>query len=231
MTADAGDEETTRSATADLPVVDLDDPVSDLESVDRAGRTDAPRVAGVVLAAGTSSRFGADNKLLATVDDEPVVRRATRTLLESSVDPVVVVLGHQADRVRAALEGLPVETHLNEAYETGQASSLRTGIRAVRDHGDCDAAVVALGDMPFVDPETVETLVAAYAANVGEAIAAAFDGERGNPVLFDARFFDVLTDVDGDIGGREIFLESDSSVLVAVDDPGVRRDVDVPADL
>lgn len=194
--------------------------------------TDAPRVAGLLLAAGTSSRFGSENKLLATIDGEPVVRHAARTLVESGVQSVLVVLGHEAGEVRAALDGLPVETVVNEAYETGQASSLRTGIRAVREcTPESEAVVVALGDMPFVSPATVDALVAAYATETGDALAAAFNGQRGNPVLFDSRYFDALSETEGDIGGREILLDSDRNALVAVDDPGVRRDVDVPDDL
>ncbi|MBZ6493624.1 nucleotidyltransferase family protein [Natrinema longum] len=194
--------------------------------------SDSPAVAGLLLAAGTSSRFGNENKLLATLEGEPIVRQAARTLVRSGVEPVVVVLGHEADRVGDAIEGLPVETAVNEAYDTGQASSLRTGIRAIRGRDrEYDAAVIALGDMPFVAPSTVDSLVSAYAADAGDALAAAFDGERGNPVLFDERFFDALADVDGDIGGREILRESDASALVPVDDPGVRRDIDSPDDL
>jgi molybdenum cofactor cytidylyltransferase len=219
---------------------------------DEADDAAPPRVAGVLLAAGTSSRFGDANKLLATVEGEPVVRRAARTLVDAGADPVVVVVGHEADRVRAAVADLPVKTVTNDAYEAGQSTSVRTGIDAIREvkggeeagegyektgagrdeaEAKVDAAVVALGDMPFVDPETVETLVAAYAAEAGAALAAAYEGARGNPVLFDARFFDRLAAVDGDVGGREILLTDDASALVAVDDPGVRRDVDRPTDL
>ncbi|WP_255194420.1 nucleotidyltransferase family protein [Natronobeatus ordinarius] len=214
-----------RDPPADLPIVDRDgvDPGVDLE--------DGPAVAGLLLAAGTSSRFGSENKLLEDVDGEPIVRHAARTLVDSRIDPIVVVLGHEARRVRDALEGLPLEFVVNEAYERGQASSVRTGIRTIRGRTAADAVVVALGDMPFVDPRTVDALVAAYAAGTGDALAAAYEGERGNPVLFDARFFEQLTGVEGDIGGRRILLEDDSSALVAVDDPGVRRDVDVPDDL
>jgi|AntRauTorcE11898_2_1112593.scaffolds.fasta_scaffold30896_2 molybdenum cofactor cytidylyltransferase len=223
MTEKPSEREPKRPATGELPI---------LEPAALSDEAGSPSVAGVLLAAGTSTRFGAANKLLATVEDEPVVRHAARTLIESGVDPVVVVLGHEADQVRAALEGLSVETVVNEAYDTGQASSLRAGIEAIRRRGaDPDAALVALGDMPFVSPPTIDALVTAYAAEAGDAIAAAFDGSRGNPVLFDQRFFDVLADVDGDIGGREILLENDASVLVNVDDPGVRRDIDVPEDV
>lgn len=201
---------------------------------DRGG-ADAPtkpsaRVAGVLLAAGTSTRFGDDNKLLATVDGDPLVRRAARTLLDTSVAPVIVVVGHEADRVSDALEGLDVEFVRNADYAAGQSTSVRAGIGAVAGR-EIDAAVVALGDMPFVDPDTVRTLVSAYEAGVGDALAAAHDGRRGNPVLFDRRFFEALTRVDGDIGGRGILLESDRSACVAVPDSGVRRDVDTPGEL
>jgi len=173
-------------------------------------RRSPARVAGVLLAAGTSSRFGADNKLLATVDGDAV--------------------GHEAGRVIEVLDGLDVEFVRNDDYEAGQSTSVRAGIGAAADR-EVDAAVVALGDMPFVDPGTVRTLVAAYEAGVGDALAAAHDGNRGNPVLFDRRFFDDLTRVDGDVGGRRILLESDESACIEVPDSGVRRDVDEPGDL
>lgn len=187
------------------------------------------RVAGVLLAAGTSTRFGDDNKLLATLDGDPLVRHAARTLLEASVAPVVVVVGHEADRVRDALAGLDVRFVANDAYAEGQSTSVRVGIDAL--DATVDAAVVALGDMPFVDSGTIETLVAAYEAGVGDAIAAAHDGQRGNPVLFDQRFFTDLTGVAGDVGGRQILLRAADSVCVNVDDPGVRQDIDEPEGL
>ena len=195
--------------------------------------TDEPespaQVAGVLLAAGTSTRFGDDNKLLATLDGDPLVRHAARTLRDASLAPVVVVVGHEADRVRDALAGLDVRVVANGAYAEGQSTSVRVGIDAL--DATVDAAVVALGDMPFVDSGTVETLVAAYDAGVGDAVAAAHDGQRGNPVLFDRRFFSDLTAVDGDVGGRQILLERDDTACVAVADSGVRRDIDEPGDL
>ena len=195
--------------------------------------TDEPespaQVAGVLLAAGTSTRFGDDNKLLATLDGDPLVRHAARTLRDASLAPVVVVVGHEADRVRDALAGLDVRVVANDAYAEGQSTSVRVGIDAL--DATVDAAVVALGDMPFVDSGTVETLVAAYDAGVGDAVAAAHDGQRGNPVLFDRRFFPDLTAVDGDVGGRQILLERDDTACVAVADSGVRRDIDEPGDL
>jgi molybdenum cofactor cytidylyltransferase len=189
------------------------------------------RVGGALLAAGTSSRFGDRNKLLATHEGKPLVRHAAETLLAAGLDPIVVVVGHEAERVRDALGDMPVEFVRNPSYESGQATSVRTAIEALRDREGVEAAVIALGDMPFVEPATIDALVAAYAAGVGDALAPAHDGRRGNPVLFDRRFFDELAGVEGDTGGRGVLLGSDSAALVAVPDPGVRRDVDEPTDL
>lgn len=198
---------------------------------DTDGSREDRSVGGLILAAGTSSRFGDRNKLLATHEGEPLVRLAAETLVASTLDPIVVVVGHEADRVRETLEELPVETVHNPAYASGQATSVRTAIETLQERGEIDATVIALGDMPFVNTATIDALVAAYRDGVGDALAAAHDGERGNPVLFDRRFFETLTDVDGDVGGRAVLLKSDSAALVAVDDPGVRRDIDEPTDL
>lgn len=205
----------------ELPLVE---PPSDATDPDTAG------IAGVLLAAGTSSRFGAENKLLADVAGEPIVRRAARTPADAGLAPRVAVVGHEADRVASAVAGLGFETVRNPDYEDGQATSVEAGVSALDGTG-VDAAVFALGDAPSVAPATVRKLVAAYRAGRGTALAAACDGERGNPVLFDARYFDQLAGVTGDVGGRAVLLGSDDAALVETGDPGVRFDVDRPGDL
>ncbi len=188
------------------------------------------RVVGVLLAAGASERFGEANKLVAPVDGEPMVRRSARALVENAVSAPTAVVGYEADRVRGALADLPMETVENPDYAAGQATSVRVGVRAARAAG-ADAICVSLGDMPWVRPTTVDALVQAWRAGAGDALAAAVGGERGNPVLFDARHFDALAAVDGDAGGRELLLSGGDAALVETDDPGVRRDVDEPGDL
>jgi molybdenum cofactor cytidylyltransferase len=189
---------------------------------------DGPSVGCVLLAAGRGTRFEGGNKLLADVDGEPMVRRAARTLLAADPEEAVVVLGHEADAVREALAGLDLSERRNEAYAEGQSTSVATGVAAARERG-WDAAVFALGDMPFVDPDSIDALVAAYADGEGTVLAPAYDGMRGNPVLFDATHFGALADVTGDRGGRDIIDEQ--GTLVPVEDPGVRRDVDRGSDL
>ena len=199
-------------------------------------------VAGVLLAGGTSSRFGDANKLLVDVDGVPMVRRSARTLLDADLEPVVVVVGYEASLVRCALDGLDVRIVENPDYRDGQATSLRAGVRALDDatldsrvrEGEptrgVDAAVFALGDMPYVDPSSVEALVASYVAEEGSALAAGYDGVRGNPVLFDQRHFGALVATEGDVGGRAVFESAASAAVVETGDPGVRRDVDRPDD-
>jgi molybdenum cofactor cytidylyltransferase len=185
----------------------------------------------LVLAAGTSSRFGEANKLLATVDGKPIVRHAAETLLGGDL-AVTVVLGHEHERVREALAGLDMTFVRADDYAEGQSRSLRRGIEAIQDRDHAvDAVVIALGDMPDVSPATVERLVAAYRAGVGTALASAYEGQRGNPVLFDAQHFDALTATGGDTGGRAVLLDAEDAALVETGDPGVLRDVDRPADL
>lgn len=190
-------------------------------------RRESP-VHGLLLAAGSSTRFGDENKLLVEIDGIPVVRRAAETLVSSTLDAITVVLGYEADRVRAVLEDLPLGFVVNPDYEDGQATSVRTGLRAAADE---DAVLIALGDMPDVAVESVEKLLDAYRTGAGNALAAAYRGERGNPVLFDRAYFDEILDVTGDIGARNILLTAEKGGLVETNDPGVRRDIDRPADL
>ena len=185
------------------------------------------RIAGVLLAAGTSSRFGDENKLLVDIDGIPIVRHAANTLVGSGVDPVVAVVGCDADAVAAALDGLPIELVENPEFATGQASSVRTGVATIADRSD--AVVIALGDMPHVSIESIEKLLDAYREGRGDALAVAYNGERGNPVLFDQRWYDQLQHIDGDVGGRGILQEW--GTLIETRDPGVRYDIDRPDDI
>lgn len=219
----------------DLPVYDRESVadargagagVSDAGAVDSE---DSPSVVGVLLAGGTSTRFGEANKLLAELDGEPLVRHAARTLLGADLAAVVAVLGYEADAVEAALPG-GMRTVRNPDYEEGLSTSVVRGTEAARDLG-ADAAVFLPGDMPGVDPATVGLLVEARRAGLGTALAAAHGGRRGNPVLFDEEHFGALLELEGDVGGRPVLVGSDDAALVETGDPGVVEDVDTTEDL
>jgi molybdenum cofactor cytidylyltransferase len=197
--------------------------------------TDHRSVAGVVLAAGLSSRFGDGNKLLATLEGEPLVVHAVRTLTGADLDAVAVVVDPATDVPDALTEaGLAhddsnVTLVENPDAAAGQATSVRRGVAWARP--DHDAVVFALGDMPRVRPETVDRLVDAWRDGTGSALAAGYDGQRGNPVLFDRQHFDALAALSGDTGGRSVFAAATDSAVVETDDPAVRLDVDTRAEL
>lgn len=183
------------------------------------------QVAGVVLAAGAARRFGA-TKQLVEVDGRPLVRHAVDTALAAGLAPVVVVVGHDADRVRAALPP-GVEVVDNPAHASGQASSLRAGVAAVAT-GDADGLVVLLADQPGVAPGVVGRVVAALGQ--GHVAARARYADRpGHPVAFARAAFAALAHVTGDTGARDLLADLDVHE-VPVDGP-CPPDVDTPDDL
>lgn len=191
-------------------------------------RPAASRVAAVVLAAGRSRRMGDANKLLAEVDGVPMVRRVTETVIRAGLDPVVVVLGHDSDRVRRALDGLPARFTVNRRYATGIGSSVGAGIVAVG--GSVDGAMIVLGDMPWITVPHLRALVKAFAPAEGRGICVpVVGGKRGNPVLWGARYFAELQTLGGDVGARHLLAEHTGDVCaVRVSGDGVLRDVDTP---
>ena len=203
----------------------------------RQGRRESedgePKVAGVLLAAGRSTRMGAANKLLQEVGGEPIVRRAARTLTAAGLDPVVVVVGHEEAAVREALADLRgVTVTPNADFAQGMGTSLAAGIEALAD-APVDAAVVALGDMPWVRPEQVRRLVDAYDVPTSKLIAVPVHGEkRGHPVLWSARFFPELARLGGDRGARDLLATYAEHVkAVPIDDAAIHIDIDTPDDL
>lgn len=188
-------------------------------------------VAAIVLAAGSSTRMGARNKLTALIDGRPVVARAVAALRDGGAAPIVVVAGHQAEAVIAAAAdaaGGPIESVVNPAHLEGVGTSIAAGVAALGDRAG--AVLIALGDMPSIDPRTVAALIAAHRDTPNVAIAPERDGRRGHPVLFPASSFAELATLAGDRGARRVF-ESVPNQTIAVDDPGIHRDVDTPADL
>lgn len=185
--------------------------------------------AAVILAAGRSSRMGqGGNKLLAEVGGVPVIRRVAETALASKARPVVVVTGHERERVEAALSGLGVLLVHNPDHATGMASSLRAGIHAVPEAAA--GALVVLGDMPLVAPKLLDRLIAAYAPEEGRLVVVPVAGEaRGHPVLWSRRYFPDLCALEGDVGARHI-LAANAEVVAQVQVSGEEAflDVDTP---
>jgi molybdenum cofactor cytidylyltransferase len=192
----------------------------------------APRIAALVLAAGQSRRMGPDNKLLAAVDGKPMVVRAVEAALASQAEPVIVVTGHERDRIEAVLAGLDLRGVHNPDYAQGLSTSLHRGLAALPD--GTDGVVVSLGDMPRVEAAAIDRLIAAFNPLEGRAICVpTWDGKRGNPVLFATRFLAEMQEIAGDVGARHLIGAYPELVAeVAMDETdaghGVLLDVDTP---
>lgn len=195
-------------------------------------------VAALVLAAGSSRRFGADNKLLASRDARPLLGHVLQTVQNSQVDRALVVTGHDAESVGLVCDDVsqgadkPFAQVHNPLHASGMASSLICGIAELAEAG-VDAVIVCLGDMPAVTPQVLNQLVAAFREQPGKALyIPTFEGQRGNPVLIAASLFDSVLMLEGDTGARVLARQfPDSVVEVPCESAGVLMDIDVPADL
>ena len=186
------------------------------------------RIAGLVLAAGRSTRMGGPNKLLEEINGKPLVRIVAEQALASRASPVIVVTGHQRERVERVLAGLPVTVVHNPDFADGLSTSLRAGIKAVPP--DADGAIVTLGDMPQVSAKLIDRLIAAFDPERGALVVIpTIDGKRGNPVLWARRFFSDLLAVEGDIGARHLIAGYAEAVAeVAIEDAAALTDIDTP---
>ncbi|MEJ2377805.1 MAG: molybdopterin-binding/glycosyltransferase family 2 protein [Pseudolabrys sp.] len=189
------------------------------------------RIAALVLAAGRSTRMGAVNKLIAEIGGKPLVRIAAEQALASQASPVIVVTGHERDKVEAALAGLPVRFVHNPDYAEGLGTSLKAGIAAVPN--DPDGVIVCLGDMPQVSAALINKLLAAFDPEKGELVVVpSIKGRRGNPVLWSRRFFPDLMQIQGDIGARHLIGSYTEAVVdVPVGGEAALIDVDTPESL
>jgi molybdenum cofactor cytidylyltransferase len=185
-------------------------------------------IAAVVLAAGRSTRMGAVNKMLAEIGGKPLVRIATEQALASRAKPVIVVTGHERERVERALSGLPVRFVHNPDYAEGLAGSVKTGIGAVP--AESDGAIVCLGDMPQVDSGLIDKLLAAFDPERGALVVVpSIDGRRGIPVVWARRFFNDLLAITGDIGARHLIGQyAEAVVEVPLSGDAALTDVDTP---
>jgi len=185
-------------------------------------------IAAIVLAAGRSTRMGAANKLLADVGGKPMLRHAVEAALASQARPVLVVTGHQADDVRAALAGLDVGFVANPDFALGLSSSLKAGIRALPKA--VAGALVLLGDMPRIEAAHLDAMIAAFASGTGEAIVVPMHGgRRGNPVLWPAALFREMLALEGDVGARRLMVRHASRVHeIDLGTDAVLMDVDTP---
>jgi molybdenum cofactor cytidylyltransferase len=186
------------------------------------------RFAAIVLAAGRSTRMGGPNKLVAEIGGCPLVRIVAEQALRSKARPIVVVTGHEREKVEKALHGLKLTIVHNPSFADGLSTSLRAGLAGLP--ADVDGAIVLLADMPQVEADLIDRLITGFDPDKGALIVVpVIDGKRGNPVLWSRRFFPDLMALEGDVGARHLIVRYAEAVFeVPVDGTAALVDVDTP---
>ena len=190
-------------------------------------------MAGIVLAAGMSSRLGSPKQLV-LAGGQCLLDRVLDEALTSCLDRIVLVLGHRAGEVTTALK----ERHdrdrlrilINPAYRDGMSSSIRTGIESVQD--TFSAIMIILGDQPFVGTSLINLLIRRYRSSGKDICVPVCRGRRGHPVIIGRQFYDAVMSTTGDIGARQILRSNPESVLgVEISDSRIFFDVDTQTDI
>ncbi len=184
-------------------------------------------VAGILLAAGTSSRMGS-NKMLFELNGESVLRGAARRALAGGVSPLLVVLGHEPDKANRELDGLPCQWVLNPLYAQGINSSLKSGVMAVP--AEAQAALVMLADMPFVTAEMLAGLIARYRSSEAPLVISDYEGVNAPPMLYDRSLFGELLAMTGEGCGRQVVKRHRDEAEVLPWPAAALADLDVPED-
>jgi len=181
-----------------------------------------PEIGGIVLAAGEGKRFGGC-KQVARLDGRPLLEHAVRAMLSvPAIDPVVVVLGAHADEIRAAVDLSGADVVVCDAWADGQSASLQAGVDAL---GDVEAAVITLGDQPFISAEVIAGVLDHRGRHL--AVRATYDGAPGHPVLLERRLLDHVSELEGDNGARTL-LEGDHVYTWEVGRMCDPTDIDTP---
>jgi len=191
-------------------------------------RSAESRVAAILLAAGESRRMGARNKLLLDIDGEPMIRRATRTLVGGGFIEVVVVLGFEAERVRAALDGLAVRPIVHHHFADGQMSSVRAGLDALTP--GYEGVLIGLSDQPWLTVDDVRTVHRAFLTRQrGQILVPVHAGQRGNPIVLDSRSARQIVEAGVNFGCKHLIAKHPDLVCTYdMDTDHVLRDIDRP---
>ena len=186
------------------------------------------RFGAVILAAGRSSRMGEAKQLL-RLGEHTVLGQVLENVRSSGVEDIVLVLGHEAEKIRERISTENLNVVINESYQQGMGTSLRAGLAALPP--EVDAALIILADQPFIRPKTLGLIMDQYKRSSAQIVIPTYKGFRGNPVLLDRSVFSEVMALTGDIGCRAIFGNHlEGIVKQPVEDIGILLDLDDKAD-
>jgi len=185
-------------------------------------------ISAILLAAGESRRMGRPKQLL-DWQGKTLLQRALDALIDSDADEIILVLGYEADRIRAGLPALPIRIVINRDYNQGMASSLRQGLLAL-DPGSA-AFLVLLADQPGIGPEIINTIIRRFrqADPKPGIVLPVYRGRRGHPVLIGVQYREECLRLQGDRGARGLLLNHPGDVLeIEVQEDAILKDIDTP---
>ena len=189
------------------------------------------KIAAVILAAGMSKRMGKPKHLL-PLNGEPLIYYSITLALQQNLHPIVVIAGQHKKEIEKVIQCDNVTYLYNPDYQSGMASSLKLGIEAVS--YEADAAMIFLGDQPFVPIQVVQALIKEYELNKDQGVCIVrprYAGELGHPILFDGRLFEHFNKIDGDEGGRSIIRNHKEQLkIIDFSESLWGMDVDTPED-
>jgi molybdenum cofactor cytidylyltransferase len=189
-------------------------------------------ISAVILAAGESRRMGTQNKLLLQIGSEVLIRKFVKSVCASAADAVLVVLGHEAEKIKAVLQDQTLRFVENTCYEKGMTTSIQSGVNAAS--MESVGLMICLADLPFAETSDFNRLIQAFTdfrrTESSLIIVPVFQGQRGNPVLFSAEFRDKLLAHNGE-GCKGIVSKYPQSVReIIMENDNLLRDIDTPED-
>ena len=190
-------------------------------------------ISAVILAAGESKRMGKQNKLLLPVAGEALLVKLIKSVCDSDVGQVIVVIGHEAEKIRRKLNNFPLSFVYNPNFSEGMTTSIKSGVKEVSP--DCDGYMICLADMPFINTSEINKLIHAYTQNrinekrlIGIPV---YQGHHGNPVLFSTEFREDILEHKMEYGCKGVIMNNFESVKeIEMDDDSMLLDVDTLED-
>lgn len=185
-------------------------------------------ISAILLAAGESKRMGRPKQLLEW-RGKTLLQHSLESLINSAADEIILVLGHEADRINRTLPALPIKIAINPDYKQGMASSLRQGLLAMDPRSE--AFLVVLADQPGIGPEIINTVIRTFqqADPKRGIVRPVYQGSRGHPVLIGVQYLKEALQLQGDLGARRILMNHPGDILeIDVAQDAVLKDIDTP---
>ena len=181
-------------------------------------------ISAILLTAGQSKRMIGENKLTKKIQGVPLIKLSVKNILASSIDELIVVLGHQKEIIEKLIDkSEKIKCVFNKDFESGMASSIKAGLNHLSNN--TEAFFICLGDMPMVNSDIYNQLI--KSKDNKKIIVPTYKGQQGNPVLFDKSMKEKIMNIAGDVGAKKILeLNKDKILNLEIDDQSITKGFD-----